>query len=287
MPKRALGGLGDAYYQRGHMRTAAENFGRCVALCRENGFDEIEAANLNMLAKSRAYLLQAMEAARDFEESVELMERLGLRRPLVISLMGGDVKLDLDDLTGALASFDKGLAVIERIGARRFEPWCLAFKGKVLARQGQKAEELKLAERGIATCRETGFTFLDPLSLGNFALLCDDAEKRQAAFDEAQAVLAGGCVSYNHFWFYRDAMEASLNAGEWADAMRFADALEKFTSAEPLEWSDYYIAWARALADWGRGERSSETELRRLLALAQDAHLGMAVPTLERALEQV
>lgn len=274
MPKRALGGLGDAYYQRGHMRTVAENFGRCVALCRENGFGEIEAANLNMLANSRAYLLQAMEAARDFEEYVELTERLGLRRPLVISLMGGDVKLDLDDLTGALASFDKGLAVIERIGARRFEPWCLAFKGKVLARQGQKAEALKLAGRGIATCRETGFTFLGPLSLGNFALLCDDAEKRQAVFDEAEAVLAGGCVSHNHFWSYRD-------------AMRFADALEKFTSAEPLQWSDYYIAWARALADWGRGERSGETELRRLLALAQDAHLDMAVPALERALEQV
>ena len=284
---RALGGLGDAYYQRGHMRTAQNYFQRCIDLCRENGFEEIEAANLNMLANTRAYLLQTEQSGRDYAEAVELTERLGQRRPHVIGLMGCFTKLNLGDGAGALDDIDKALAIVERIGAHRFEAWCLAFKARILAREGKRAEALRLAERAIAICRETGITFAGPLSLGIFALLCGDADKRQAAFDEAEAVLAGGCVSHNYFWFYRDAIEASLNAAEWAEAERFADALEEYTRAEPIEWSDFYIGWARALAAWGRGARDSEAELRRLLALAEEARFGIAVPALEKALAEI
>ena len=284
---RALGGLGDAYYQRGHMRTAEDNFRRCIALCRENGFDEIEAANLNMLANTRAYLLQTGQSAHDYGEAIELTGRLGQQRPHVIGLMGCHAKLELGDWAGALENIEKALTVIERIGARRFEAWCLAFKARILAHQGQRAEALRLAEHGVAICRETGFTFAGPLLLGILSLLCGDAEKRQAAFDEAEAVLTAGCVSHNYFWFYRDAIEASLNAGEWAEAERLADALEQYTRAEPLPWSDFYVGWARALAAWGRGERERESELRRLLALAEETRFGMAVPALERALVEV
>ena len=42
---RALGGLGDAAYAQGRMRTAFEYFSRCVSLSREHGFGRIEVAN--------------------------------------------------------------------------------------------------------------------------------------------------------------------------------------------------------------------------------------------------
>ena len=42
---RALGGLGDAAYAQGRMRTAFVYFSRCVSLSREHGFGRIEVAN--------------------------------------------------------------------------------------------------------------------------------------------------------------------------------------------------------------------------------------------------
>lgn len=64
------------------------------------------------------------------------------------------------------------------------------------------------------------------------------------------------------------------------------EALERCTISEPLEWSVYYIARARALADCGRGGRGGGTNYTSLLALAQNAHLSMASLALEQALEQ-
>ena len=46
---RALGGLADAAYAQGKMRSAFEHFSRCVALSREHGFGRIEVANRSMV----------------------------------------------------------------------------------------------------------------------------------------------------------------------------------------------------------------------------------------------
>ena len=51
---RALGGLADAAYAQGRMRTAFEQFSRCVALSREHGFGRIEVANRSMVGASAA-----------------------------------------------------------------------------------------------------------------------------------------------------------------------------------------------------------------------------------------
>ena len=39
-----------------------------------------------------------------------------------------------------------------------------------------------------------------------------------------------------------------LRARRWAEALRYAQALADYTAAEPLPWSDFNIARARALA---------------------------------------
>jgi class 3 adenylate cyclase/tetratricopeptide (TPR) repeat protein len=56
---RALGGLADAAYAQGRMRTAFEYFSRCVAVCQEHGFGRIEVANRSMVGFSRIYLNEA------------------------------------------------------------------------------------------------------------------------------------------------------------------------------------------------------------------------------------
>ena len=46
---RALGGLGDAHYLNGRVRTAYDRFRGCVDLCRRHGLGQVEVANLPMV----------------------------------------------------------------------------------------------------------------------------------------------------------------------------------------------------------------------------------------------
>ena len=103
---------------------------------------------------------------------------------------------------------------------------------------------------------------------------------------EGEAILAQGAVSHNHLRFYPQAIDTALDLGDWAEAERYADALEAFTRSEPLPWSDFFIARGRALAALGRGRHEEDTrlELERLGEEARRLELLTAVPALEQAL---
>jgi hypothetical protein len=86
-------------------------------------------------------------------------------------------------------------------------------------------------------------------------------------------------------WFYRDAMEASLHAGDWDETERYAAALEAFTRPEPLPWADFFIARGRLLAAIGRGRRDEDTrlELERLCNETRRLELVTALPAMQEA----
>src|SRR5262249_5926108 len=117
--------------------------------------------------------------------------------------------------------------------------------------------------------RTVGVTFIGPLVLALEATLTDDADRRAAALEEAEAILDSGCVAHNHFWFARAAIDQALASRDWDRAERYAARLESYTRAEPLPWSNYLIARGRAAAAWGRGSRSPEltAELERVRGL--------------------
>ena len=73
--------------------------------------------------------------------------------------------------------------------------------------------------------------------------------------------------------------------GDGEGVVRYADALEAYTSGEPLPWSNFLIARARALAAWGRGARdaASLAELARLRDQAASAGLGPLRAALDEA----
>jgi tetratricopeptide (TPR) repeat protein len=52
---RAFGGLGDAEYARGRMRTAHGHYSRCIELARKHGFGRIEVAHLGQRGFTRLY----------------------------------------------------------------------------------------------------------------------------------------------------------------------------------------------------------------------------------------
>ena len=105
---RALGGLADAAYAQGRMRTAFENFSRCVALSREHGFGRIEVANRSMVGFSRLYLNEAREARADGDEAVRAAVLVGQPRAEMLGeFMGafacyelGEYEMDPDFGTG-------------------------------------------------------------------------------------------------------------------------------------------------------------------------------------------
>lgn len=113
-----------------------------------------------------------------------------------------------------------------------------------------------------------------------------DPQRRNTALAEAEQLLAKSSVGHNYYWFYRDAMDATLAAGDWAEAERYADALERFTTEEPVAWSDFFVARTRALAAHARepNDEALRASLRELVTEAQRVGMRSALPAMERAL---
>ena len=285
---RALGGLGDAYYARGHMATAYRHFDQCIKLCGQHGLGQVDVANRHMRGSTRQYHLDLTGALADGREAADRAARVGNYRAEIVARGGclGWVLWDRGDFDAAGEQLEQALALARRHGARRFESFSLSFAAKIAVRRGERDEAARLAEQSVAVSRETGLTFTGPMSLGALALAADTAKVRDDALREAEQILTDGCVSHNYLWFYRDAIEVCLNAGLWAEATRYADALARFTASEPLPWSDFFIARGRALAACGKGARDERTsdELRGLRKQAEAAGLMVAIPAIDAAL---
>jgi hypothetical protein len=84
-------------------------------------------------------------------------------------------------------------------------------------------------------------------------------------------------------------MESALNIEDWSAAEAYAQALEDYTRAEPLPWSNFFIARGRALAAFGRGGRDAAAidELRRLRDEAERVGWTTSLPEIEAALAAV
>ena len=76
-----LGGLGDAYYQRGWMMTAHRHFHDCVELSRSAGFGRIEVANLSMIGFTLRYANEFHKALKIACDTVEAAARVGIAGP--------------------------------------------------------------------------------------------------------------------------------------------------------------------------------------------------------------
>jgi hypothetical protein len=83
-------------------------------------------------------------------------------------------------------------------------------------------------------------------------------------------------------------MEIGRIEGNWEKVDRYASALEDYTRAEPLPWTDLFIARGRTLAAFGRGKRDDTTihELQRVRDEAEGLGLKTALPALEEALSR-
>jgi tetratricopeptide (TPR) repeat protein len=284
---RALGGLGDAEYARGRMVSAHNRFSRCLELARTYGFGRTEVANLSMIAHTQIYLNDLSGALATSAAAIDLAARVGHPRAEIIAHNAAiNVFYTNGDLRIAREHAERRGSLIRALGALRFESLDLETRATIAYAEGRPSEGLELMQRSVASCRLHARSFLGPWILGHFAVTTDDPSARRDALAEGEAILGEGAVSHSHLWFYRYAIEASLNDAAWSEAERYATALENYTRPEPLPWAELFIGLGRALAARGRDrdDHTTVSELHRLHYEARRLDLATALPMIDRGL---
>lgn len=268
---RALSGLGDASYLQGAMITAHGHFDRCVELGQQQGLPNIVAANQMMRGLTRFYQNGLVEGLADAQASARLAEEIGALRAAVVAYnVLFFMLIDMGRFDDVLEPAERQKALVEATGARRFLASCFATAGLLSMRSGDRRRAQSLLQQAYSTCEEAGLAFQGAATLGMLALVAEDESVRADALHTGQALLDRGCVSHNHLYFYRDAMEVSATHRRWNDVERYAGRLQAYTRAEPLPWSDLLIARGLALARFGRDpqDAAARSELLRVRAEA-------------------
>lgn len=283
----ALGGLADAAYAQGRMRSAFEHFSRCVALSREHGFGRIEVANLPMVGFSRIYLNEAREARNDGVAAARAAGLVGQpRAEMLAETIGVFACYELGDAQAARVHLERELRLIRQLGARRFEAQNLEMRARLLIDEGHRSEAAGLLREALEICREVGRQFSGPKALGALSRAVEDDAERARLLAEGLDLLHRGAVGHNHLWFYRDAVEATLSAGDAAGALRYVAALEDYTRAESLPWAELFSARGRALARalQGHPDDASRRELEHVRNTLVDAGFRSFLPAVDAAL---
>jgi class 3 adenylate cyclase/tetratricopeptide (TPR) repeat protein len=265
----AHSGLGDAYYARGQMRTALENFRRCMDLAEQNGLGRIVFGNRFMIGNLLRYQNELGDALVMVNDAVDMARTVENRRSEMYALMLlGEFLMEGNDYEGAESQLTQALSIARNMGNERVIPYFTYDLACARFGQGDRAAAVELLDEAIEISRRTDIAFIGPRVLGAIAVISDDPRRRQDALAEGEEVLAGGhCIAHNHMWFYRFAIDSALADQAWEEAERYADALDAFTEAERIPWADLHIKRGRLTAALGRDPADAQarhelTELR-------------------------
>lgn len=265
---RALGGLADASYAAGKLLTAHDQFQRCVALAEEMGLGRVAVANRSMMAITRTLDGDVAAALDQAIEATEAAKMVGQDRAEMVAHHGAhQAYWLLGKFEQARDHCNQGLALARKIGAKLFEAEGLIFVGENEEQLGNRETAYSLAREAVSLCRKYGMAFIGPIVLARLAATSNDPAEREASLQEGEALLSRGTLSHNYIWFYRDAIEVALDNRDWDEAERCADALQEYTSQEPIPLVDFFIMRGKALAALGRGEAGEA-----LISRIQDLH---------------
>ncbi len=284
---QALSGIADALYAKGRMGAAQAAFERCVALCERRGDLRYSLMNRLMAGIIDFYLGDLPRALATFEDVRRIAREIGHRVAEVMADEAAGVVL-----TGAgrdaegKAALGRSLVLAREIASRRFAAFDLALLARIAARAGEAERARALLDESWALLEGVGPGLAGPLVLGVRARIAATADERRALLDQGEALLRAGSMSHNHYWFREDAIEASLEAGDAAEAARHADELERYAGAEPTPWSRLVVDRARALAAALRGA-PDEAALRELRERALGLSMVVAVPAIDAALARI
>jgi DNA-binding SARP family transcriptional activator len=287
---RAYGGLGDAWYQRGRMHTARDYFGRCIEAGQTHNLPGVRIANLPMLAVTSMYCGDLQSADIHLRQGLELARNASdARSEMLVQLVMASSMLMRGQFETSAEHARQGNILSTQLGARRFQAEALCLLGSSSLQRGAREEALPYITEGLELARLTGMNYCGPVLLGILARITQHEEEREIALEEAESLLAEGCVSHSYFEFYHHAIEVRLRDGNWVDAYRYADALAEYTRAEPLAWTELVIRRGKTLADIGAGRITPDTirSLQELDATCRRLNLYLELPAIDAALAKV
>jgi class 3 adenylate cyclase/predicted negative regulator of RcsB-dependent stress response len=285
---RVFSGLGDAYYANGRLRTAKDNWTKCVELADELGLGRISVSNLSQVGSAKKLLLDLDAGLADCRAAEEFARKVGAdRAELNAHHSAAEILLELGDAASVQRHIDRVEVLIDKLGAKRFMSRARHYRAKALLIEGKRMQALELLEHARELSLEISPGYVGPLVCAAIALAATDPGRRAEALAEGLRLLDEGAVFHNVIEYHRDAIEALLESGDWAAVERHAAALEEAMRQEPLPYTDFFIARGRALAAHGRGKRGPKTEdeLSRLRDTAKRAGLRTALPAIEAALD--
>jgi len=282
----SLGGLGDAHYAMGRMRTAGRYLGECTDAARKHGLGRIESAHRIM---NTAYWL--LELEKNENESLETAE-MAIRIGSPVSEMHCYLNVSQtayarNNQPRAQEYAERAIAVAERVGTERFKARGLHFLGQALVAMGEWRRGRESLDQALALSKKTGPGYCGPGIIGAIVLAEDDPRKQQPLIEEGQALLGKGAVAHNFMEFYRDVTQACLRAQDCDGADYYAALLEKFFAPEPLPLTDHLVARGRAVSAYRRGRRDDglKGELERLRDEALDTDFRYNVPAINDCLQ--
>ena len=280
----ALGGMADAHYAQGRMLTALTYFRRCVKIAAEHGWIGIETSNRCMVAVCLWYQSALDEATQELRRACADAQRIGVVPAQILALD------TLAILLSEAGRFDeteevcmRGLALARPAGSRRYESLLLWNLSTVYLARGDLDEARKHLEVALDLARQTGLGSLGPAIYGRLARAAPGPIERAEALLNGAALLKEPCLAHAPLLFYRDAIEATIAAGDWDQTLGYVAALEEFVRAEPLPWALLIVARARALTDAATGadHRQAMGRLRQLREEVAAAGWGCALAAVD------
>ncbi len=278
---RARGGLGDAHYQRGRLRSAHAEFRDCVTLSERHGLKGLQLSYLPMLAVTQTYTGPLEVALATCTRAAAEARKLGDRRAQVLALASkAAVELYRARYAESLESSTQGLALACELGARRFEAETLGLRGLAQLALREPTQALAALESAADTAREVCPTYCGPFAYAALALVLDDEVRIRALLQEGEDLLARGCVSHNYLEFYHLGIEVALGIGDTSRVLRYAAQLEAYTRDEPVAWADVVVARGRALAAAASAVPAAGEMLRDALVATHDMQWDAMLPEL-------
>ncbi|GJL82430.1 MAG: hypothetical protein DHS20C01_20640 [marine bacterium B5-7] len=281
---RAIGGLGDAHYLRGEMKTATARFIECCKISERNGFVFQDAANRAMIGWSRLYELEIEQAYDNAMDGIQLCIRCGhLRGQMIAESLAVFTLNEMDQAERAAGHAATARQLAQQIGARNFEAAIVFFATRFTDPDSdcelQRESIIQAADRS----RELGFGYHGPAIIGGLLSLTSDAAKRARLSQEAEEALASSCVGHNYYWFYRHAMDAALHYQDFDSLKRYSDALTRYDKTEQSAWTRFFCERAEVLGALTKGECDKALLARRdaLLQEAMSKKLKQAAKMLE------
>ena len=273
---QAYSGLGDAHYAQGRMRSAHDAFTRCVAICERERLTRFAIMNNAMIAIIETWLGDGDAAlarlARAGSDARELRHRLA---ETMNSQVTGWVLVFLGRFEQAAPHLGHSLTLAREIGARRFETLSLMLLARIHASRGEIDEARAQLDAAWQLSGQTGHGFAGAIVLGAMARVAASDGDRRAALAAGEKLLREGALGHSQFFFYRDAIATSLEAGDWSETERYADALADFTRDEPLPCSDLQVSIGRTLAAIGGDRQALLVCRQRAAALHCDGEVAM------------